>query len=171
MSLKVQIKPILLKLFFQVIVLWTYLLPINPIKMNDPSGTEYSNLDTPPHPPHVVTDVLSHKWAPVRVSEASSEKRKEIAHLKLNWKSDCHLSDFGYFFSAFYLSELWSQCRKSLSATLTCKLSFWMPYKKAKQRRDPNGKELSASCLSLFLTLILCWGVRSSNMVSPSMLC
>lgn len=72
--------------------------------MNDPSGIQYSKPDIPPPTPNAcrVTHVESlgtHKWATVIVEEALSEQRKDITHLKLNWKSDSHLSDFGPFFS------------------------------------------------------------------------
>lgn len=53
------------------------------MKMNEPSGTEHSNLDTPPHPPRAVTHMLCHKWAPVGVGEALSEKRDCTFNIKL----------------------------------------------------------------------------------------
>lgn len=39
----------------------------------------------------------THKWATVIVEEGLSEKKKEVTHLKLNWKSDPHLSGFATF--------------------------------------------------------------------------
>lgn len=43
----------------------------------------------------------THKWTTVIVEEALSEKKREVTHLKLNWKPDSHLSDFATFSLGF----------------------------------------------------------------------
>lgn len=43
----------------------------------------------------------THKWATVIVEEALSEKKREVTHLKLNWKSDSYLSGFATFSLCF----------------------------------------------------------------------
>lgn len=75
-------------------------------KMNDPSGIEHSKLyrHPPPTNTHGVTHMESsgtHKWATVTVEEALSEKKREVIHLKLYWKSDSHLSGFATFSLCF----------------------------------------------------------------------
>ena len=66
--------------------------------MTDPLGPEHSNLLSP-HPHRVSPHEIFRDLQMGHCNRYLFWVRKEVTYLKLNWKSDSHLSDLGDFFS------------------------------------------------------------------------
>lgn len=116
---------------------------MNPRKITDLLGPGHSNLPSP-HPDRVSPHEIFRDLQMGHCDRYLFWVRKEITYLKLNWKSDSHLPDFGDFFSVLSAFPSFETNDFHTLADI--------PSAKRESEEKAKEEEWGASCLSMSLT-------------------